>query len=190
MAKSVKTTGKKRKAKTSSKTARVKGKKAFRNYGQALDYLFEQTDYEKQKHLRYNVSTFNLRRMNKLLSLLGAPHKKINTAHIAGTKGKGSTATMLAKMLEANDYKVGLYTSPHVTHLHERISVNSKMISDPQMHGLMNRVYSPVEKMSKSDKPTFFEIMTALAFMHFADTNVDIGVIETGLYWSEFPWDG
>ena len=181
MAKSVKRTGKKRRVKTSSKTARVKGKKAFRNYRQALDYLFEQTDYEKQKHLRYNVTTFNLKRMNKLLSLLGDPHKKINTAHIAGTKGKGSTATMLAKMLEANDYKVGLYTSPHVTHLHERISVNSKMISDPQMHGLMNRVYSPVEKMSKSDKPTFFEIMTALAFMHFADTNVDIGVIETGL---------
>jgi dihydrofolate synthase/folylpolyglutamate synthase len=119
--------------------------------------------------------------MEKLLSLVGNPHKKINTAHIAGTKGKGSTATMLARMLEANDYKVGLYTSPHVVHLHERIAINSKMITKSEMRDLLNRVHEPVEKMSKTDPPTFFEIMTALAFMHFADKEVDIGVIETGL---------
>jgi dihydrofolate synthase/folylpolyglutamate synthase len=113
--------------------------------------------------------------------VLGNPHKKIATAHIAGTKGKGSTATMLAKMLESNNYKVGLYTSPHVVHLHERIVVNSEMISESQMLGLLNRAYAPIEKMSKSDPPTFFEIMTALAFMHFADVGVDIAVIETGL---------
>ncbi|MFB0552853.1 MAG: folylpolyglutamate synthase/dihydrofolate synthase family protein [Phycisphaerae bacterium] len=181
MARAIKTTGKKRTKKSSSKVTGVKSKKAFRNYQQAIDYLFARTDYEKQERLRYNVTTFNLNRMQKLLSSLGNPHKKIHTVHIGGTKGKGSTATMLARMLEANGYRVGLYTSPHVVHLHERITVNTKMISDSEMCGLLNRVYAPVEKMSKTDPPTFFEIMTALAFMYFLDKAVDIAVIETGL---------
>jgi len=181
MAKSTKTTGKKRTAKSSSRLAVVKPKKAFRSYNEAISYLFNKTDYEKEENLRYNITTFNLDRMKKLLSLVGNPHKKIQTVHIAGTKGKGSTATMLARMLEANGYTVGLYTSPHVVHLHERIAVNSQMISERQMLDLLNRIYAPVEKLSKIDPPTFFEIMTALAFMHFVDMKVDIGVIETGL---------
>jgi len=180
MAKSVKTTGKER-SKTSSKVVGVKGKQVFRTYEEAIRYLFDRTDYEKEQHLRYNVTTFDLSRMGKFLSLLGNPHKKIDTVHIAGTKGKGSTATMLARMLEANDYKVGLYTSPHVVHLHERIVVDSKMISEPEMLGLMNRVHAPVEKVSKTDTLTFFEIMTALAFLYFLDKAIDIGVIETGM---------
>jgi len=181
MAKSKKITRKKQTKKSSPKIAKVESKKAFKTYKEAMKYLYEKTDYEKQSRLRYNVTTFNLNRMEKLLSLLGNPHKKFPTVHIAGTKGKGSTATMLAKMLEANDYKVGLYTSPHVVSLHERIVVNSQMISEREMLGLLNRIYAPVEKMSKTDPPTFFEIMTAMAFMHFADAKVDIGVIETGL---------
>jgi len=181
MAKLVKTTGKKRTSKSSSKVAKVKSKKVFRSYEKAIGYLYERTDYEKQQRLRYNVTTFNLKRMYNLLSLLGDPHTKIHTVHIGGTKGKGSTATMLAKMLEANGYKVGLYTSPHVVHLHERITVNSEMISEKQMRDLLNRIYAPVEKLSKTDPPTFFEIMTALAFMHFVDMAVDIAVVETGL---------
>ncbi|GAG29144.1 unnamed protein product, partial [marine sediment metagenome] len=181
MAKSVKTTRKKRTKKSTSRVATVKSKKAFRNYKEAIKYLFEKTDYEKETSLRYNITTFSLDRMEKLLSLLGHPHKKIHTAHIAGTKGKGSTATMLAKMLEANNYTVGLYTSPHVINLHERIMVNSQMISEPAMLGLLNRAYRPIERLAKTNPPTFFEIMTALAFMHFADTKVDIAVIETGL---------
>jgi len=181
MAKSLKTTGKKQAQKGTSKVAKVKPKKTFRTYKEAIKYLYARTDYEKQEHVRYNVATFNLNRMKKLLSLLGNPHKKISLVHIAGTKGKGSTATMLAKMLEANGYKVGLYTSPHVVHLHERITVNSEMISDSEMLGLLNRIYAPVEKVAETDPPTFFEIMTALAFMHFADVEADIAVIETGL---------
>ncbi|MBL7186364.1 MAG: bifunctional folylpolyglutamate synthase/dihydrofolate synthase [Phycisphaerae bacterium] len=177
----MRTTGKKRTKKSSSKVASVKSKRAFRSYPQAIKYLYERTDYEKEKCLRYNVTTFNLVRMKKLLSLLGNPHSKIHTVHIAGTKGKGSTATMLGKMLEANGYRVGLYTSPHVVHLHERITVDSKMVSTSEMRDMLNRIYAPVERMSKTDAPTFFEIMTALAFMHFIDKSVDIAVIETGL---------
>jgi dihydrofolate synthase/folylpolyglutamate synthase len=181
MAKSKKITGKKRTSKRSSKLATVRTKKAFGTYREAMRYLFDRTDYEKQEHLRYNVTTFNLDRMKKLLTLLGNPHKKIRTVHIGGTKGKGSTATMLARMLESNGYKVGLYTSPHVVHLHERIEVDSKMITEPEMLRLMNRLYASVEKLSKKDPPTFFELMTALAFMYFMDRQVDIGIIETGL---------
>ena len=181
MAKSTKTTGKKRTKKRASRVTKVKSKKVFKSYKEAMKYLYERTDYEKEKRLRYNITTFNLARMEKLLSLIGNPHKKIPTVHIAGTKGKGSTATMLARMLEANNYTVGLYTSPHVVHLHERIVVNSKMIRESEMLGLLNRIYTAVEKISKTEQVSFFEIMTALAFMHFADLNVNIAVIETGL---------
>jgi dihydrofolate synthase/folylpolyglutamate synthase len=184
MAKTKKTTKKtkaKKVTKASSKLSVVKSKKAFTTYEQALEYLFARTDYEKHTKLRYNVSTFNLDRMNNLLSLLGNPHKKIHTVHIAGTKGKGSTANMLARMLESNNYKVGLYTSPHFVHLHERIMINSVMISEEQMVNLLNRCYAPIEKLAKTDAPTFFEIMTALAFLHFADEKVDFAIIETGM---------
>jgi len=167
--------------KTSSKVGKVKLTRQFKTTKQALGYLFSRTDYEKQSRLRYNVTTFSLERMKKLLSLLGNPHKKLATAHIAGTKGKGSTATMLSRMLEANKYNVGLYTSPHVVDLHERIAVNGKNITDSELLGLINRIYAPVEKMAKKDNPTFFELFTAMAFLHFVDKKVDIAVIETGL---------
>jgi dihydrofolate synthase/folylpolyglutamate synthase len=170
----------KKTAKTSSKVEKVRLVRQFKTIKQALEYLFSRTDYEKQTRLRYNVTTFSLERMERLLSLVGNPHKKLATAHIAGTKGKGSTATMLARMLEANSYTVGLYTSPHVVDLHERIAINSKNITDSELLGLINRIYAPVEKMAK-DNPTFFEIFTAIAFMYFVDKKVDIAVIETGL---------
>lgn len=156
--------------------------KAFRTYEQALKYLFDRTDYERQQRLRYNVTTFDLNRMYALLKGVGNPHNKTKCVHIAGTKGKGSTATMLAKMIEANGYRVGLYTSPHVTSLHERITVNSSMITKKAMVDLINRIQPIVEKLAqKEDAPTFFEIMTALAFLYFADQKVDLAIIETGL---------
>jgi dihydrofolate synthase / folylpolyglutamate synthase len=164
-----------------SKLSAVVSRKPFKTYDEAIKYLFNRTNYEQEKHLRYNVDTFNLKRMEHLLSLVGNPHTKVDTVHIAGTKGKGSTATMLARMIEANGYKVGLYTSPHVVDLHERIIVNSEMITRTAMLGLLNRIYKAVETVSKTSAPTFFEIMTAIAFMHFADAKADVAVIETGL---------
>jgi len=182
MAKTVpKTRKKKVKNRSAPKLSVVASRKPFRTYDEALKYLYARTNYEQEKRLRYNVDTFNLKRMEQLLSLVGNPHNKIDTVHIAGTKGKGSTATMLANMVEANGYKVGLYTSPHLVDLHERIMVNSQMITRSAMLGLINRVYKAVEKVSKETAPTFFEIMTAIAFMHFVDSKVDISVIETGL---------
>ena len=181
MVRSVTKTRKKQTKGRASKTASVASRKPFKTYDEAIKYLFNRTNYEQEKHLRYNVDTFNLKRMEHLLSLVGNPQSKVDTVHIAGTKGKGSTATMLANMLEANGYKVGLYTSPHVVDLHERIVVNSEMISRTAMLGLLNRIYKAVETVSKTSAPTFFEIMTALAFMHFVDTKSDVAVIETGL---------
>jgi dihydrofolate synthase/folylpolyglutamate synthase len=184
MAKSGKRTRKspqKGKAKISS-VGKVKRKQAFKSYAKAMEYIFAKTDYERQRVLRYNNTTFDLDRMVKLLKKIGNPHQKTETIHIAGTKGKGSTATMLAKMIEANSYSVGLYTSPHVTSLHERIAINSKLISKREMLGLVNRIQPAIERMAKqNESPTFFEIFTALAFMHFADKKVDIAIIETGL---------
>jgi dihydrofolate synthase/folylpolyglutamate synthase len=181
MVRSVTKTRKKQAKGHTSKTAVVISRKPFKTYDEAIKYLFNRTNYEQEKHLRYNVDTFNLKRMEHLLSRVGNPHTKIDTVHIAGTKGKGSTATMLANMLEANGYKVGLYTSPHVVNLHERIMVNSEMITKTAMLGLLNRIYKAVETVSKTSAPTFFEIMTALAFMHFVDSKADVAVIETGL---------
>jgi dihydrofolate synthase/folylpolyglutamate synthase len=160
----------------------VKRPAVFRTYSQGMKYLFEKTDYEKQQKLRYNVTTFDLSRMHKLLKALGNPQTKTRMIHIAGTKGKGSTATMLARMLQANGYKVGLYTSPHVTTLHERIVIDSEMITEKQMLAMINRMHPVIEKLSgDSDAPTFFEIFTAMSFLFFAEQKADVAVIETGL---------
>ena len=180
----IKTNGKapaKRRKRVQSVT-KVARKTAFRTYNQAMKFLFEHTDYEKQRKLRYNVTTFDLTRMEIFLKKLGNPHLKVPTVHIAGTKGKGSTATMLAKMVEANDYSVGLYTSPHVTTIHERIAINSEMITEKEMLVLVNRIRISIEEFAeKDDSLTFFEIITAMAFLHFADKKVDLAIIETGL---------
>jgi dihydrofolate synthase/folylpolyglutamate synthase len=155
-------------------------KRPARTYESALRYLFAQTDYEQMLRVRYNRDTFSLDRMRLLLQRLGNPHEKIRAVHIAGTKGKGSTATMLAEMLRACGHRVGLYTSPHICDVRERIVVNGEMISQAALARLICRAEPHIEKMSQ-DKPTFFEIFTALAFCHFVDEAVDVAVIEAGL---------
>lgn len=152
----------------------------IRNYKTALSFLFSNTNYESAKRLRYNEDTFSLDRMERLLKELGNPHKKLAAVHIAGTKGKGSTCQMLANMLTNTGYKTGLYTSPHVLDIRERICINGKMISEAAMTRLVKAAAPAVEKM-QVDPPTFFEILTAMAFMYFKQEDVDLAVIETGL---------
>lgn len=144
-----------------------------------MKYLRSQTDYEKMLRVRYNSDTFSLDRMRLLLKKLGNPHEKIETVHIAGTKGKGSTSMMLAAMLKSCGHKVGLYTSPHICDIRERININGQDIPRTTLTKLIAKVAPHVEKMK--DKPTFFEIFTAMAFCYFAEEKVDIAVIETGL---------
>ena len=164
--------GAKRRASTKTKPGR--------GYESALRYLLGQTDYEQMLRVRYNHDTFNLDRMGKFLKRLGNPHRKIRAVHIAGTKGKGSTAIMLAEMLKACRHKVGLYTSPHIVDVRERITINGEKITQAALARLICRAEPHIEKMA-GDKPTFFEILTALAFCHFAAEKVDIAVIEAGL---------
>jgi dihydrofolate synthase / folylpolyglutamate synthase len=163
--------------KTSSKQS---SKKTIRSYDSAIRFLFSQTDYEQMLRVRYNRDTFSLDRMEKLLKKMGNPHKKIRTVHIAGTKGKGSTSTMLAAMLEACGHKVGLYTSPHITDVRERIRINGEMITKAALAKLISQTEPHILAM-KDDTPTFFEIFTALSFSYFADQKIDIAVVETGL---------
>jgi len=151
-----------------------------RAYRKAIDFLMSQTDYERMRVVRYNTTTFNLDRMRLLLKHLGDPHTKFKSVHIAGTKGKGSTCYMLAAMLRASGYKVGLYTSPHLVDMRERIQINGAMISPNEMTHWVKRVEQAIGKMG-ADKPTFFEIITAIGFCHFAQQEVDIAVVEVGL---------
>ncbi|MCD4824534.1 MAG: bifunctional folylpolyglutamate synthase/dihydrofolate synthase, partial [Phycisphaerae bacterium] len=154
--------------------------KPIRGYDSAIRFLHSQTDYEQMLRVRYNRDTFSLDRMRLLLKKLGNPHQKIRSVHIAGTKGKGSTATMLASMLQACGHSVGLYVSPHICDVRERISINGQKVPRTQMTKLIAKAAPHVERM-KGDKPTFFEIMTAMAFSYFKEQAVDIAIVETGL---------
>lgn len=113
----------------------------------------------------------------KLLEQIGNPHKELKSFHVAGSNGKGSTASFIASILMEAGYKVGLYTSPHFRIYNERIRINGKMIEDEYVAAFVESLEEYIEK----NNPTFFEITTALAFKYFADQKVDYAVIETGL---------
>src|SRR5205807_8170643 len=95
-------------------------------YTKALRFLETLTDYERLRIVRYNTQNFDLDRMRGLLKKLGNPQDSFKSVHVAGTKGKGSTCAMIASMLEASGYKVGLYTSPHLVDVRERIAINGQ----------------------------------------------------------------
>jgi dihydrofolate synthase/folylpolyglutamate synthase len=148
-------------------------------YGKALRFLATLSDYERLRIVRYTPQNFDLDRMRTLLKKLGNPHEKFRSVHVAGTKGKGSTCAMTAAMLQANNYKVGLYTSPHLTDIRERIRINGEMISQAEFGRLM-KIVEPLVAKSKPT-PTYFDVLTAVAFKYFAEQKVDIAVVETGL---------
>ena len=118
-----------------------------------------------------------LDRTLELLKYCGDPHKKLKTIHIAGTNGKGSVNAMLTSILMESGYKTGSYTSPHLVDFNERITINGNRISDDDVLSIANLL------MSKADEigATFFEITTAMALYYFAENDIDIGVIETGM---------
>lgn len=148
-------------------------------YTRALKFLSGLTDHERLRIVRYNTQNFDLERMRTLLKKLGNPHEQFRSVHIAGTKGKGSTCTMLAAMLQANGYKVGLYTSPHLLDVRERICINGEMISQADFARLVKMVEPIVSRVKPT--PSYFDVLTAVAFKHFAEQKVDLAVIETGL---------
>ena len=120
---------------------------------------------------------FGLQGIRALLNSTGNPHTSFSSIHIAGTNGKGSTASMIAAMLTAAGYKTGLYTSPHVVDFTERIRINGKPIPQRDVVEILRKL----KPLVRRNKATFFETVTAIAFHFFAQRKVDIAVIETGL---------
>jgi dihydrofolate synthase/folylpolyglutamate synthase len=136
-------------------------------------------DYERRAP---NPSDLKLDRMRELLRRLGDPHHEIKSVHVAGSKGKGSTCAMLESVLRHAKYRTGLFTSPHLSDVRERIQVNRELISEDDLVAVAKIVKPVVEALEAAGQPpTFFEVTTALGFLHFARQRVQIAVVEVGL---------
>ncbi|KPK23027.1 MAG: hypothetical protein AMJ70_04435, partial [Dehalococcoidia bacterium SG8_51_3] len=147
----------------------------------AVDYILSFADYERMPR---SAVVFDLRRMERLLARLGNPQNAAKSVHIAGTKGKGSTAAMLASVLKQSGYRTGLYTSPHLLSIRERIQINGRQISEDEFARLTVRIKPEVEAVNASGnlgELTTYEILTALALLCFQDSGVGYQVLETGL---------
>lgn len=120
-----------------------------------------------------------LKNIQQLNQLLGNPIAQFKSIHVAGTNGKGSVVTKIAKGLEEEGFRVGLYTSPHISCFRERIKINGRMIDEASVTSILERIFNVIEQ--EKIAATFFEITTALAFLYFAKQRVDFAVLETGL---------
>ena len=147
-------------------------------YQSSLDFLYSFVDYSLTRHLRYSPEKFNLDRMRDFMRMLGDPHLKYPTIHVAGTKGKGSICAMISSVMAASGIKVGLYTSPHLQEYTERIKINGKEISKPKFISLVESIKPQINKVKNLST---FEITTAMAFQFFLQETVDLAVIEVGL---------
>ena len=130
------------------------------------------------------TEALKLERITYLLKLLGDPHEKFRSIHIGGTSGKGSVSYILSQLLIGQGLKIGLHVSPHLQTIRERMQINGNFISKKDFVTLVNEIKPLVEKTEKSlglKKPSFFETTVALAFKHFANNKIDIGVVEVGL---------
>ncbi len=152
-------------------------------YQNTLDYLYGFVNFEHKRIEQYAPENVSLDRPSKLLALLGNPHHKFPAIHIAGTKGKGSVAAMTAACLRAAGYRVGLYTSPHLQEFRDRIRILTPEDGDGRISQV--QVVSGVEKMKPCIEQvpgiTWFELITALSFLHFAQEQIDVAVVEVGL---------
>jgi dihydrofolate synthase/folylpolyglutamate synthase len=157
------------------------------SYDAALEYLYGRINYERLPSGPPRGLGLSLDRMRDLLDRLGNPQDALPIIHIAGTKGKGSTAAMIASVLTAAGHRTGLYTSPHLDHLTERIRIDGVDCSQQELVALLDAVRPAVASLDEAAQrhgqrgPTFFEITTALALFHFAARKVDAAVVEVGL---------
>lgn len=138
--------------------------------------------YEAALDALYQLQRFGIKlgldTTKTLLSSIGNPHHQFKTVQIAGTNGKGSTAAILASILAAAEHRTGLYTSPHLVDFSERIQVDGLPIPHERVEALINRVNT---SCPPTITPTFFEFATAIALLHFAEVNIEIGIIEVGM---------
>lgn len=140
------------------------------NVTEALEYIHA---------VSWKGSVPGLSRISELLSLIGHPEKKMKYIHVVGTNGKGSTAAMLSSILKTAGYKTGLYTSPFITVFNERMQINGAMISDAELADITEYIKPYAETME--DKPTEFELITAIAFEYFDRNGCDIVILEAGM---------
>ena len=148
------------------------------NYLEAIAYLHSLTDYETTRVNRYTPEAFDLGRIERLLEAVGNPHRDFRSVHIAGTKGKGSTSAMIESCLREAGYRTALYTSPHLHTFRERIRVSGEKIDRDEVVALVEELQPLVERMPGL---TTFEVITAMGFLYFARSDVQVGVIEVGL---------
>jgi dihydrofolate synthase / folylpolyglutamate synthase len=138
-------------------------------------------DIQESLNKLFSLHTFGvklgLENIQKFLGAIGNPQNRLKTIHVAGSNGKGSTSSFIASILMENGYKVGLYTSPHFVNFNERISIDSKYISDDFIANFIDKYQKYIDEYQL----TFFEVTTAMAFEYFIFSDVDYAVIETGL---------
>jgi len=154
------------------------------DYSQAQQYLNSFVDYETIPGIAFASAGYSLEHVEELLHCLGDPHLAARTVHIAGTKGKGSVAAMMAAVLAVSGYRTGLYTSPHLHNLRERIRINGSQILEEEFASLMTGLRPYFEAMrsdSAQRQLTLFEALTVLAFDYFKQRQADFQVLEVGL---------
>ena len=152
------------------------------SYAEALARVMGLANFERSLQSPSH-SSFHLERMGLLMERLGNPHLAVPTVHVAGTKGKGSTAAMITSILTAEGYTVGLYTSPHLHRTVERIRVGLEPIGPDDFAALVDDMWPTVESIGTGPyaEVTFFEMLTAMAFVWFAELGADFQVVEVGL---------
>jgi dihydrofolate synthase/folylpolyglutamate synthase len=154
----------------------------FSTYSAALKYLGDRVNFERVRATRVNTDAFKLDRMRALLRELGDPQTAYATVHVAGSKGKGSTCEMVSSCMQACGSTVGLYTSPHLTDVRERARINGEPIDESGLIHCLSRCRDAARAIEgEHGDATYFELMTAMAFVHFAEQAVDLAVIEVGL---------
>ena len=133
---------------------------------------------------RFGVK-LGLQNVGAVLSACGDPQRRFPSVHVAGTNGKGSVCAMLASILRADGRRVGLYTSPHLADVRERIRIDDRTISESDFDRLLGRIRNTIDRLLAAGRleahPTYFEVLTILAFLHFAECKVDIAVLEVGM---------
>lgn len=150
---------------------------SIETYHDVLAYIYSHINFERRMMPTYDSDVLNLGRTKRLLEELGNPHHKVPSLLIAGTKGKGSTAAITENILRAAGYKTGLYISPHLHSFRERIRIGGEMVSEEHIAELVKRLKPHFE----AHPVTVFEMITTLAFVTFAEADVDIAVLEVGL---------
>ncbi|MBN2555315.1 MAG: bifunctional folylpolyglutamate synthase/dihydrofolate synthase [Anaerolineales bacterium] len=147
-------------------------------YPDALEFLYSFVDYSTSRSYRYSPEVLDLGRVRDLLERLGNPHDSFCSVHVAGTKGKGSVSALISSSLKQAGHRTGLYTSPHLQRFTERIKIDGEEIAPAALIALVNAVRPAVEAIGGL---TVYEIMTAMAFLHFNQEKTDCAVIEVGL---------